>query len=428
MLDVEARELTGLEATRPGRESASQRWLPLALTVGMLVIAASLAGAYLARPVDDPALVESTPGQLVLWIAGRRQLNPEALLGNARLALAIMCLLAAGATTLGLAALWRRPEHSRRALFWALAGFDILLLNVPVAARGWYWLVLAALALALLTLFVAPGPVSRALGTFIVISALLLGWEVYIALGQATGGALPLTDFPWKMPHWQAIAEQLLQPARRNGPELLVGILAKAGWVTWREAVVGFLAGSLLGFALGTLFAHSRLLERSLLPYAVASQTVPILAIAPMIVSALGAGWVPVAVISAYLTFFPVTVNTLRGLLSPEPMALDLMRSYAASPWAVLWKLRVPAALPYIFTALKVSATGSVVGAIVGELPSSRSDGLAAAILRASGNYASEPEKLWAAIVMASLVGILFFAAIALLERLVMRSRPADES
>jgi NitT/TauT family transport system permease protein len=378
--------------------------------------------------VDDPALVESTPGQLVLWIAGRRQLNPDTLLGNARLALAIMCLLTAGATTLGLAALWRRPVHSRRALFWALAGFDILLLNVPVAARGWYWLVLAALALALLALFVAPGPVSRALGTFIVISALLLGWEVYIALGQATGGALPLTDFPWKMPHWQAIAEQLLQPARRNGPELLVAILAKAGWVTWREAIVGFLAGSLLGFALGTLFAHSQLLERSLLPYAVASQTVPILAIAPMIVSALGAGWVPVAVISAYLTFFPVTVNTLRGLLSPEPMALDLMRSYAAPPWAVLWKLRVPAALPYIFTALKVSATGSVVGAIVGELPSSRSDGLAAAILRASGNYASEPEKLWAAIVMASLVGILFFAAIALLERLVMRSRPADES
>jgi len=428
MLDVEARELTGLEATRLGRQSASPRRLPLALTVGMLVIAASLAGAYLTRPVDDPALVESTPGQLVLWIAGRRQLNPEALLGNARLALAIMCLLTAGATTLGLAALWRRPVHSRRALFWALAGFDILLLNVPVAARGWYWLVLAALALALLTLFVAPGPVSRALGTFIVISALLLGWEVYIALGQATGGALPLTDFPWKMPHWQAIAEQLLQPARRNGPELLVGILAKAGWVTWREAIVGFLAGSLLGFALGTLFAHSQLLERSLLPYAVASQTVPILALAPMIVSALGAGWVPVAVISAYLTFFPVTVNTLRGLLSPEPMALDLMRSYAAPPWAVLWKLRVPAALPYIFTALKVSATGSVVGAIVGELPSSRSDGLAAAILRASGNYASEPEKLWAAIVMASLVGILFFAAIALLERLVMRSRPADES
>jgi NitT/TauT family transport system permease protein len=142
-----------------------------------------------------------------------------------------------------------------------------------------------------------------------------------------------------------------------------------------------------------------------------------------MIVTALGAGWVPVAVISAYLTFFPVTVNTLRGLLSPEPTALELMRSYAASRRAILWKLRLPAALPYIFAALKVSATGSVVGAIVGELPSSRSDGLAAAILRASGNYAAEPEKLWATIFIASLVGILFFAAISVLERLVMRRR-----
>jgi NitT/TauT family transport system permease protein len=261
----------------------------------------------------------------------------------------------------------------------------------------------------------------------VVVSALLLSWETYIALGNLTGNVLPLTDFPWKMPHWQNIAEQLLQPARRNGPQLLVSILADAALFTWREAFVGFLAGSLLGFVLGVVFAHSKLLERALLPYAIASQTVPILAIAPMIVSALGAGWLPVAVISAYLTFFPVTINTLRGLLSPDPMSVELMRSYAAPQWAVLWKLRVPAALPYIFTALKVSATSSVVGAIVGELPSSRSDGLAAAILRASGNYASEPEKLWAAIVMASLVGILFFMAVSLAEAWVMRRRPAAE-
>jgi NitT/TauT family transport system permease protein len=146
-----------------------------------------------------------------------------------------------------------------------------------------------------------------------------------------------------------------------------------------------------------------------------------------MIVTALGAGWVPVAVISAYLTFFPVTINTLRGLLSPQLTAVELMRSYAASRWSVLWKLRVPAAVPYIFTALKVSATGSVVGAIVGELPSSRSDGLAAAILRTSGNYAAEPEKLWATILMASLVGILFFTAVSLVERLVVRRGPAAE-
>jgi NitT/TauT family transport system permease protein len=289
---------------------------------------------------------------------------------------------------------------------------------VPLAAGGWYWLMLAGLALALAALFVGRGPVSNVMGTVVVISALLLFWELYVAAGVATGGALPLTDFNWKMPHWQDIVEQLLQPARRNGPVLLVQILGEAALVTWREAFTG---------VLGTVFAHSRLLERALLPYAVASQTVPILALAPMIVTALGAGWVPVAVISAYLTFFPVAVNTLRGLLSPEPMSLELMRSYAASPWSVLWKLRLPAALPYIFTALKVSATGSVVGAIVGELPSSRSDGLAAAILRASGNYAAEPEKLWATILMASLVGILFFAAVTLVEQLVMRRRPKSE-
>jgi NitT/TauT family transport system permease protein len=327
---------------------------------------------------------------------------------------------------LALASLWRlwvQAPDTRRPVFWGLLAFGLLLLNVPVEAGPWYWLVLVGLALGLAALFVARGPVPAVMGTAVVISAALLLWELYIALGLATRGALPLTDFPWKMPHWQAIVEELLQPARRNGPVLLVGILGEAAFITWREAFTGFVAGSLLGFALGTLFAHSRLLERALLPYAVASQTVPILALAPMIVTALGAGWVPVAVISAYLTFFPVTINTLRGLLSPDPVALELMRSYAANAWTVLWKLRLPAALPYIFTALKVSATSSVVGAIVGELPSSRSDGLAAAILRASGNYAAAPEKLWATILMASLVGMLFFAAVTLVERLFMRKR-----
>jgi NitT/TauT family transport system permease protein len=290
-----------------------------------------------------------------------------------------------------------------------------------VTERPFYGLALAGVAACLLLLFFAPGRLSPTLGFIVVVSAILAGWEVYKAVGSATGNRLPLTDFPWKLPHWQDIAETLLQPARRNGPFLLLRILAEAALVTWREAFVGFAFGSLLGFVLGILFAHSPLLERGLLPYAVASQTVPIIAIAPMIVAFLGQGWVPVAVISAYLTFFPVTVNTLRGLLSPEPLKLELMRSYAASRAAILWKLRVPAALPYIFTALKISATTSVVGAIVGELPSSRSDGLAAAILRASGNYAAEPEKLWAAILMASFVGMLFFGLVTLAERYTLR-------
>lgn len=422
-------ELVAVEAERAPAGASTQAvpWLLGGLASALLILALVLGGSFAAAPLDHPGLVESTPGQLSIWAANRADLAPEAYLPQARLALAGLGLAAAVLSGLSLYRLWTRPQHSRSVLFWVLVAYSLLLLNVPLAAGAWYWLMLAGLSLALAALFVARGPLSNLMGMVVVISALLLVWEVYVALGVATRGALPLTDFPWKMPHWQDIVEQLLQPARRNGPVLLVQILADAALVTWREAFTGFVAGSLLGFALGTLFAHSRLLERALLPYVVASQTVPILALAPMIVTALGAGWVPVAVISAYLTFFPVSVNTLRGLLSPPPTALELMRSYAASPWAILWKLRLPAALPYIFTALKVSATGSVVGAIVGELPSSRSDGLAAAILRASGNYAAEPEKLWATILMASLVGILFFAAVTLVEQFVMRRRPKSE-
>ncbi|MEK7784222.1 MAG: ABC transporter permease subunit, partial [Chloroflexota bacterium] len=297
-----------------------QRTLPIVIAIGMTVMGLFIMATYAAMPFSDPMLVESTPGQLAIWVAARNQLDEESALGTARLALVIMSLLAAVLPVGSIYALARHPNGSRVALLWAMLGFDLLLLNVPAEMESaLYPLTLAGIALALVALFVAPGHVSRALGVLVVISALLMFWEAYIALGNATGNVLPLTDFLWKMPHWQNIAEQLLQPARRNGPSLLVSILADAAWFTWREAFVGFLAGSVLGFILGVIFAHSKLLERALLPYAIASQTVPILAIAPMIVSALGAGWLPVAVISAYLTFFPVTVNTLRGLLSPDP-------------------------------------------------------------------------------------------------------------
>ncbi len=225
------------------------------------------------------------------------------------------------------------------------------------------------------------------------------------------------------LPHLQMIAEAFLQPARRNGELLLLRILTEAGVYTLSEAIFGFVFGAVLGFMLGTVFAHSPLMERGLLPYVVASQTVPILAIAPMVVIWLGAGQLSVAIIAAYLTFFPVTINTLRGLQSPAAEQVELMRSYASSRWTVMWKLRLPAALPYIFTALKVSATASVVGAIIGELPSGIGDGLGRAILDFSSDYSlvSTP-KLWASIVMAAAVGILFFTAVNLAERFALRA------
>lgn len=224
------------------------------------------------------------------------------------------------------------------------------------------------------------------------------------------------------LPHLQMIAEAFLQPARRNGELLLLRILTDAGIYTFSEAIFGFVFGAVLGFILGSAFAHSPLMERGLLPYVVASQTVPILAIAPMVVIWLGAGQLSVAVIAAYLTFFPVTINTLRGLQSPAAEQVELLRSYAASRWTIMWKLRLPAALPYIFTALKVSATASVVGAIIGELPSGIGDGLGRAILDFSSDYSmvSTP-KLWASIVMAATVGILFFVAVNLAERFALR-------
>lgn len=423
-------------------QSTIVKWVSALLAVGLLVNALLLAGGHWRLPLDAPDLVESTPGQLSLWVAVQTAdpesrsllvlltkptvaggvLEETAALARARLVLGSLGLVTAVFALLTLFHLYRRSARSRLTAIWLLLGYMAILLNVPpVGERPFYSLTIAGILACLILLYFAPGSFSNIYGFLIVISALLVGWELYKALGDTTGNWLPLTESPWKLPHWQSIAEQFLQPARRNGPFLLVRILGEAALITWVEAFVGFAIGSLSGFALGVLFAHSSLLERGLLPYVVASQTVPIIALAPMIVAFLGQGWIPVAVISAYLTFFPVTINTLRGLLSPHWLKLELMHSYAADRATILWKLRVPSALPYIFTALKISATASVVGAIVGELPSSRSDGLAAAILRASGNYAAEPERLWAVIITASLVGIAFFALVSLVEKRVLR-------
>lgn len=226
------------------------------------------------------------------------------------------------------------------------------------------------------------------------------------------------------LPHLWSIAEAFGNPSRRNGPPLWQTLLA-ASFYTFREALVGFTAGALLGLTLGALFVHFRILERGCMPYVVMSQMVPILAIAPMVVIWLQAGWVSVAVISAYLTFFPVTINTLRGLRSPDPMAIELMRSYAASDWQILWKLRFPAALPAIFTSFKIAATASVVGAIIGELPSGIRNGLGRAILDFNSYYISGPGRLWAAIFASAMAGIAFYLIIAAAERYFLRNRQA---
>jgi NitT/TauT family transport system permease protein len=232
------------------------------------------------------------------------------------------------------------------------------------------------------------------------------------------------------MPHIHEMVGQLFEPSRRNGP-LLIDVLLDAALFTAKEAAAGFLLGAVVGFAIAVCLSESRLLQRGFLPYIVGSQTIPILAIAPMVVVWVNprlpdslAGWGSVAVIAAYLTFFPVAINTLRGLTSADPRAVELMRSYAASRSKILWKLRVPASMPFLFTALKISAPAAVVGAIIGELPSSIQDGLAGAILNFNQYYVTSPPSLWATNIIAALLGIVFFAVVAITERLVVRRAP----
>jgi NitT/TauT family transport system permease protein len=227
------------------------------------------------------------------------------------------------------------------------------------------------------------------------------------------------------LPHVWQIVGALVEPVQRLRSDSLGQFLLGAALYTWREAAIGFAAGTVLGIALATAFVHSRLLERAFVPYVIASQTIPIVALAPMIVFAFGTSIVSVAIVATYLTFFPVTIAMIRGLRSPDPRALDLMRSYAASPWAIFWKLRIPASLPYLFTALKISATASIVGAIIGEGPGGVNDGLGRAIINFNNQYISGPEKLWATIFVASLLGIASYGLVQLGERYALRAAPA---
>jgi NitT/TauT family transport system permease protein len=264
--------------------------------------------------------------------------------------------------------------------------------------------------------------------TLLLVLGVLWGlWELYRWIWTSTGWTWPFAVDDTTMPHVHLILKQLFEPARINGP-LLISVLWNAALFTAKEAAVGFALGATFGLLLAIVLVHSRLLQRGLMPYVVASQTIPLIVVSPMIVVGLGSkgvtAWLCVAVIAAYLTFFPVTISAVRGLQSADPRALDLMRSYAASRWEVLWKLRFPTSLPFLFAALKVSATASVVGAIVGELPASLPDGLGTAILNFNQYYSTEPRDLWATNLVAAALGVVFFLAVVVAEKAVVQRAP----
>ncbi|MFS2153992.1 ABC transporter permease [Rhizobium sp. Rhizsp42] len=194
--------------------------------------------------------------------------------------------------------------------------------------------------------------------------------------------------------------------------------------VTLSSTVLGFTLGTLLGILIAVGIVHIKALDRSLMPWIITSQTIPILAIAPMVIVVLGAinitGLIPKALISTYLSFFPVTVGMVKGLRSPEVMLLDLMRTYNSSPAQTFWKLRVPASVPYLFTSMKVAIAASLVGAIVGELPTGAVAGIGSKLL--AGSYYSQTIDIWAALIAGSLLAALLIMVVSIAARIVDRA------
>ena len=198
--------------------------------------------------------------------------------------------------------------------------------------------------------------------------------------------------------------------------------LVHHGLITLSSTLLGFVIGTTLGILLAVGIVHNRAMDMSVMPWAIASQTIPILAIAPMIIVVLNAvgisGLLPKAFISAYLSFFPVVVSMVKGLRSPDQMQLDLMRTYNASKAAILWKLRAPSSMPYFFVSLKIAMAASLVGAIVGELPTGAVAGLGARLL--AGSYYGQTIQIWSALISAATLAAVLVYLIGIMQKIIL--------
>ncbi len=288
-----------------------------------------------------------------------------------------------------------------------------------------------------------PEPPGRAGPVAVVALAVLLAWYLgcvglnapgaieRVLVNQPGWGARELVAATWSMerpvlpaPHqvaldlWSSITDWPLDSPRN----LLLHVA-----VTAQSTLVGFGLGTLLGVALAAAIVHSRTLDRALLPWIVASQTVPVLAIAPIVLVILGSlgfsGVAPKAAIAMYLCFFPVTVAMVQGLRSPQRIDTELLHTYAASRWQAFWMLRLPAALPYLLPSLRVAIAAGLVGAMVAELPTGAQAGLGARLL--TGSYYGNTVAIWSALVMSALLGLALTGLVAGAERLLLAGRRA---
>jgi NitT/TauT family transport system permease protein len=265
-------------------------------------------------------------------------------------------------------------------------------------------------------------------------------WEVYKWIGPQDGG----TVFGWTilprandqaMPHVWEMLSRYAEPERRGASTSIFVVVLTGAWFTLRLALTGFVLGTIVGLGLAIAMARFRFVERGLLPYLILSQTVPLIALAPLVVSWGGKlhlggfewpRWLSAAVLGAFLAFFPVAVGTLRGLTSTPPASLELMDSYAASWRQTLFKLRFPAAVPYIVPSLKLAATASVVGVVVAELSTGLAGGVGRLIIEYAREATSDPAKVYTAVFGAAALGLLMAGIVALVDLVTMRNRPRE--
>jgi NitT/TauT family transport system permease protein len=269
----------------------------------------------------------------------------------------------------------------------------------------------------------------------VVVLALLALWYVAAAIMNATlvraavehGNLVDLVAASWSaerpmLPAPHQILHEFVVSTTGYPPSSARSLLYHSG-VTLSATVLGFAIGAVFGIVLAVLIVHLRALEKSLMPWIICSQMVPILAIAPIVIVVLGSigirGLLPKSIISAYLCFFPVTIGMVKGLTSPDPIQRDLMRTWSATPAQVFWKLRWPSSMPFLFASLKVAIAISLIGAIVGELPTGAQAGLGARLL--AGSYYGQTIQIWAALFAAALLAAIMVALIGWIERLYAR-------
>ena len=266
-------------------------------------------------------------------------------------------------------------------------------------------------------------------------------WELYKVVGPEKGGKLfgvailPRSN-DTAMPHiWEMLSRYAEPEMRSPNSKLIWFVVLKGAFYSFRLALVGFLIGSTIGVALAALMTRFKTMERGLLPYLVVSQTVPLIALAPLVVSWGGKleifgytwpRWLSASVLGAFLAFFPISVGTLRGLKSAPAASLELMDSYAASWKQTLFKLRFPAAIPYMVPAFKLGASGAVIGVVVAEISTGLKGGIGRLIIEYARQATGDPAKVFTAVFGAAGLGLAMAGLVALADVLLMRNRPKE--